>query len=374
LVYENVRPVHAFKIDVQTAVIAPKALEVPGKILAAALQKTTGFAHRVRTPREIGRMVLRRAVRLEIVKMEKAEAYRLEITPEGVSIKGSDHAGLVYGVQTFVQMLPVANQPFPRVTIPSQTINDWPETAERIFHLDVSAHLFPTAELKGLIDWLSFHKINQFHLQLNGDAGWRMESLKFPKLHEIGSVRASTPPLGDPTGSDSIEYGGYYPQANLRELAEYGEKRGVEIVPAFSFVTGASSLIAAYPELGNTPQKVATTWEDRHVGIVQTEESLKFLSEFFVEVAEVFPSQTIRLEGDGGEFHEKLKASLARTKQELFLVNGIPTTNFAIYSRGTSDFAHTVCFRYRKASISCFPTFGSLRRSDLGRCRAKEVR
>ncbi len=323
----------ALRVDVQTAVIAPAELAVAAEIITAALQKTTGYVHRIQTPKGLRRMVLARAVTLSLIDLEQDEAYRLEITPEGATIMGGDLAGLMHGVQTFVQLLPVADKPFPRVMIPSQTIRDWPETARRIFHLDVSAHLFPTAELKVLLDWMSFHKLNELHLQLNGDAGWRMESLRFPALHEVGGVRASTPPYGDPMGSDSTQYGGYYPQASLRELVGYAEALGIDLVPCFSFATGASALIAAMPELGEAPVEVATTWEERKVSVKRDAATLEFLGQFFAEVATVFPSKYVRLEGEAGEFHAMLGKVLAKGKKELFLPGDISTTNFAIYSR-----------------------------------------
>ncbi len=329
----------ALRVDVQTMVIASEELAIPAGVITAALQRTTGALHYFRTQEEMGRIVVPRAVRLKMKRSQKGEekakpeAYRLEITPEGALIEAHDLSGLMHGVQTFVQFLPVAGQPFPRVMIPSQTIEDWPETARRIFHLDVSQHLFPTEELKGIIDWLSFHKLNEFHLKLNGDAGWRMESLKFPALHEFGSVRASTPPLADPAGSDSREYGGYYPQEKLRELAKYAANRGIDLVPSFTFGTGAAALIAAYPELGSEPSQVATTWEERSVGVKLNAETLEFFAQFFAEVATIFPSQFVRLDGEGRTFHTMMRELLKKTGKTLFLPGRIPSTDFSIYSR-----------------------------------------
>lgn len=322
----------SLKIDVQTTVIAQENLSAYAEVLVKALQRTTGGG-RFRSIKQVGGMTFRRAIRLGLVASEKSEFYRIEITPEGASIIGSDPAGLMHGVQTFVQLLPVAKKLLPRALIPAQVIEDWPETARRIFHLDVSGHLFPASEIKSLIDWLSFHKLNELHLLFNGDSGWRIESLKFPKLHEVGSVRPSTPPYGDPTGSDSIEYGGYYSQEILRELIAYGQSRAIEIVPAFTLTTGASSLIASYPELGKEPAKVANTWEDRQVGILENETSLKFLDTLFAEVASIFPANSFRLEGMDSPFHVKLRTLLAKHQKTLFLPENVPTTDFSVYPR-----------------------------------------
>ena len=273
-------------VDVQTAVIAPDDLAPQAEVLTAALQKTTGYVHRFRTIKQVARFRYKRAIKLSLSKFEKPEFYRIEITPEGATIQGSDLAGLMHGIQTMAQLLPINDKPLPRALIPAQIIQDWPENPRRIFHLDVNAHLFPTDNLKSLIDWLSFHKLNELHLQLNGDHGWRMESLRFPKLHETGSIRTSTPPFGDPTGSDSTEYAGYYSREKIKELIAHANSRAITVVPTFTFTTGATSLIASYPELGDSPLKVANTWEDRKIGILQTDSTLRFLDELLAEVAE----------------------------------------------------------------------------------------
>ena len=327
------------RVDVQTMVIAPEELTVPAQVITAALQKMSGALHHVRTPKQLGRIQIRRALRLELSKTgggEGAEVpgyYELQVTPEGATIKGADLAGVMNGAQTFVQLLPVTSKPLPLAMIPSQVIRDWPETERRIFHLDVSQHLFPLAELRGIIDWLSFHKLNEFHLKLNGDAGWRMESLKFPKLHELGSVRESTPPLADPTGSDSTQYAGYYPQEGLRELDKYARERGVELVPCFTFVTGASALIAAYPELGAAPAEVASSWDEREVGVKMAPTTIQFFREFFNELVTVFSSKFVRLEGEGKEFHAVLSQLLAKNQRELFSGSRMARSDFSIYGR-----------------------------------------
>ncbi len=317
-------------IDARTRVIAPAELASQAEVLAAALQKTTGYQHYIKPP---GRRNYKRTIRLSLGKFDKPAFYRLQITEDGAHIQGSDLAGLMHGIQTLAQLLPVAEKPLPRALLSVQTIEDWPENPRRIFHLDVSAHLFPTGDLKSLIDWLSFHKLNELHLQLNGDHGWRMESSKFPKLHEVGSVRASTPPFGDPAGSDSTEYGGYYPQEKLKELIAHADSRAITIVPTFTFTTGATSLIASYPELGESPLKVANTWKDRDVSVLQNETTLKFLDELFAEVAELFPAEEIRIEGNSSEFHDGLGKLLTKHGKKLLLSEGIKTTDFSVYPR-----------------------------------------
>ncbi|MDA7679471.1 glycoside hydrolase family 20 zincin-like fold domain-containing protein, partial [Akkermansiaceae bacterium] len=119
-------------VDVRTAVIAPDYLSPQAVVLTAALQKTTGYVHRFRTIKQVARLSYKRSIKLSLGKFEKPEFYRIEITPEGATIQGSDIPGLMHGIQTMAQLLPVAEKPLPRALIPAQVIEDWPENPRRI--------------------------------------------------------------------------------------------------------------------------------------------------------------------------------------------------------------------------------------------------
>lgn len=287
-------------LDGRTSVAAGKENLGAAAALVAGLQKATGFAHQVKDLERVRRMGIKRAIKLltaegaEATKL-KPQGYRLEITSEQITVTGADPAGVMNGVQTLVQLLPVRKKPQGYTAVPCQVVTDWPEQERRVFFLDVASHLFPTEDLKKLVDLLALHKLNEFHLLLNNDQGWRMESQVYPKLHEIGSQRASTPLPGDPTSSDGQEYGGYYTQENLKDLAAYATSRQVKLVPAFSFFHGASAMVAAYPELGEPGVKVQTTWEESKVGLKPGQKTRNFLKPLLEEIAEIFPSDVIRL-------------------------------------------------------------------------------
>lgn len=325
-------------VDVQTAVIAPAPLAEHARLIAAALQKTTGFLHRVRTPEQVGLMRFKRAIRLSLEgPATPVGAYRLEITTEGVTLSAGDQTGLMHGAQSLVNLLPVFEKPRQRAFLPAQIIEDHPESPRRVFHLDVGSHLYPTEKLKSLVDWLSFHKINELHLQLHNNHGWRFESVAYPQLHEVGSVRASTPPYGDRTGSDSTEYGGYYTRDNLRDLVNHAQKRGVTVVPGLSLTTGASALIAAYPALGQQPTKVAPVWQSEPTGLIDGDKSLAFLDTLLGELAEIFPAPEIRFEGPETALHEKVRKLLTKHQRKLFLASSLPATDLSLYPRPAAD-------------------------------------
>ena len=83
------------------------------------------------------------------------EGYELTVAPNSVVIRAPTQAGLFYGVQTLLQLLPpeifssnlvndVAWQ------IPCVQIEDWPRFKWRGFMLDVSRHFFTKAEVENV--------------------------------------------------------------------------------------------------------------------------------------------------------------------------------------------------------------------------------
>lgn len=234
------------------------------------------------------------------------EGYRLRITSKEVEIKGADAAGLFYGTRTFLQMLPPVGDPAWKdgsETVAGVEITDAPRFAWRGMMLDTSRHLYPLEDLKKFIDWMAYHKLNTFHWHLTDDQGWRLEIKKYPKLTEVGAWRDSTPPYGNRTGSDGKRYGGFYTQAQVKELVAYAKERHVTIVPEIEMPGHASAALASYPEFGNKDvqgyaPKVATQWGVLPYTFAPTEETFRFLEDVLTEVCELFPSQYIHIGGD----------------------------------------------------------------------------
>lgn len=84
-----------------------------------------------------------------------AEGYRLTITPEQVIIAGRG-AGLFYGVQTFLQLLPYKGPVY--TELPCLTIEDYPRFAYRGMHLDVCRHFFSVDFIKKYLDVMAMYK------------------------------------------------------------------------------------------------------------------------------------------------------------------------------------------------------------------------
>lgn len=243
-----------------------------------------------------------------------AEGYTLAIGKSGVEIRANSPAGAFYGLQTVRQLLPASvfgsvkqNQTW---TLPYVQITDSPRFGWRGSMMDSCRHFMPKEFVKKYIDQLAQLKINTFHWHLTDDQGWRIEIKRYPKLTSVGAWRKNI----DEQKADQPHkyryqgmfnrpdvYGGYYTQEEIREIVAYAEARFVTIVPEIEMPGHASAAIAAYPELGNHPDKqreVVASWGVMG-GVFNVEDStVKFLQNVLDEVVELFPSKFIHIGGD----------------------------------------------------------------------------
>ena len=228
-----------------------------------------------------------------------AEGYSLHIAPERIDLLASDRAGVFHGIQTLIQLLPPKGS---ETAIPCLTITDHPRFAWRGMHLDVCRHFFGVEFVKKYIDLLARYKMNRFHWHLTDDQGWRIEIKKYPKLTEVGAWRSGSQ-IG-PYGRgeyDSIPYGSFYTQDQIREVVAYAAARHITVVPEIEMPGHAMAALAAYPEYSCTggPFEVQKGWgvfED--VFCAGNDSTFTFLQDVLTEVMDLFPSDYIHIGGD----------------------------------------------------------------------------
>ena len=239
------------------------------------------------------------------------EGYRLNVFPNRLEIRSCDRAGIFYGVQTLLQLLPPAVfgdaiTPGPWV-IPCCEIEDRPRFGWRGLMIDVARYFFPVDFIKKLIDQMALHKLNRLHLHLTDDQGWRLEIAKYPRLTEVGAYRAETltTHLGPNRGShllkgNGIPHGGFYTRQDARDIVEYARARHIIVVPEIELPGHARAAIAAYPELGciDEPMPVAHSWGPHEDVFNPSEATFSFLEDVLTEVLEIFPSPYIHIGGD----------------------------------------------------------------------------
>jgi len=236
---------------------------------------------------------------IDFAKKSKDGGYEIDINPKGIVIKGNA-GGIFFAFQTLAQMI-IADKGN-TVKIPYGKIKDQPRFNYRGMHLDVGRHFFPVDLVKKYIDYLSFHKFNNFHWHLTEDQGWRIEIKKYPKLTEVGSCRAQT--LSGRYGSDiydSTKYCGFYSQEEIKEVVNYAAERYINVIPEIEMPGHSLAALVSYPFLGCTkgPYKVMETWgvED-DVMCAGNDSTFIFLENTLDEIIEMFPSKYIHIGGD----------------------------------------------------------------------------
>jgi len=242
------------------------------------------------------------------------EAYKISVTNQFVVIEASNPKGFYYAIQTMRQLLPPEiNSPYYIVDviwhIPAVSIVDKPRFGYRGFMLDVARYFMPKEDVKRLIDYLAFHKINYFHWHLVDDNGWRIEIKKYPRLTDIGAWRVNSiqpfPMRANPMEGEAAVVGGYYTQEDIREIVQFAKERFIEIIPEIEMPAHTNSSLAAYPNL-------ACPVVDTHIGVLPgiggknadiiycagNDSVFTFLENVLAEIITLFPSPFIHIGGD----------------------------------------------------------------------------
>ena len=249
-----------------------------------------------------------------------AEAYALRVGADGIRIEAATGTGLFHGLQTLRQLL---EQSDAAAGIGFVAIEDAPRFSWRGLHLDVGRHLFPVEHIKRQLDLMARYKFNVLHWHLTEDQGWRLEIKRYPKLTEVGAWRERTAhhhrePVPAQAGSrityDDSRYGGYYTQAQAREIVAYADKLHITVVPEIEMPGHAVAALAAYPELGCTPGpfEVWTDWGVNDEVFCPSEETFAFLENVLDEVMAIFPSQYIHVGGDEAPIVRWQQSALAQ--------------------------------------------------------------
>jgi hexosaminidase len=252
-----------------------------------------------------------------------AEGYQLVVRQKNIVVESASAAGLYYGMQSLLQLLPPETESVRTVSglkwaIPACEISDYPRFGWRGFMLDVSRHFFPKEDVKRYIDRMAKYKFNVFHWHLTDDEGWRIEIKSLPRLTEVGACRV--PRYGRwghhaaPTKGEPATDCGYYTQEDIREIVAYAAERHIQVMPEIDVPGHSSAAIAAYPELCCTrdtsvpvsPGYRFSEWYADGSFKMLVDNTLNpadpavytFLDQVFTEVAALFPFPYIHAGGD----------------------------------------------------------------------------
>jgi len=308
-----------FTLNSKTIIIANSTVKHDADMLNFYLQKLYGFSLPVKNT--LSKKNEENVIVLELLKPDdrKKDEYDLMVKSNEINIGGVSDEAIFYGIQTLIQLMP-ADKPADANTtfeIPQLIIKDYPRFLYRGMHLDVGRHFFDVNFVKKYLDYMALQKYNTFHWHLTEDQGWRIEIKKYPRLTSVGGFRNGTVIGRYPgAGNDSMHYGGFYTQEEIKDVIKYAKDRYITIIPEIEMPGHASAAIAAYPELSCFPDQSTeirekTPWAGPHTGkqVQQTwgvfpdvfcpsEYTFKFIENVLDEVMALFPSKYIHIGGD----------------------------------------------------------------------------
>ena len=218
-----------------------------------------------------------------IPALDEDESYDLDVSLSKVLLTAPTVVGALRGLETVLQLIDSSRDGY---YFPAVKIKDQPRFRWRGLLIDIGRHYEPPEVLKRNLDAMAAVKLNVFHWHLTEDQGFRIESKKFPKLHQMGS--------------DGL----FYTQDQAKEIIEYARQRGIRVVPEFDIPGHSTSWLVGHPELGSAagPYKI-----ERQAGIFEPaldptrEEVYKFLDVFLGEMAALFPDAYMHIGGDENE-------------------------------------------------------------------------
>jgi hexosaminidase len=301
--------VQGFRVANGTAIAASGK----GSVIAAQLLRERVEADRGLTLSESPRG----AIRIERDKtIVGAEAYRLTVDSSGIRIAASTNSGLIYGAMTLAQLLSPDDRFGQAVVVPGLRIDDSPRFRWRGYMADVARHFQPIESLKRIVDQMVELKLNMLHLHLTDDQGWRVEIKRYPELTRIGAWRTE-PTAGG--GAPARRYGGYYTQAQLRDLVAYASSRGITIVPEVDLPGHAQAIVASYPQFGVFGDRppVSGDWGINPYLLDPGPKGIAFVENVLDEIMTIFPGPYIHLGGD-----EAIKDQWERSPRVQALMKG----------------------------------------------------
>ena len=243
-----------------------------------------------------------------VQELGEDESYHLEIASSGAKLDAPTTLGVTRGLQTLLQLVQATPAGF---AAPSLTIDDKPRFPWRGLMIDCGRHFIPLDVIKRNLDGMAAVKLNVFHWHLSENQGFRVESKKFPKLHEMGS--------------DGL----YYTQDEVRDVIAYARERGIRVIPEFDMPGHSTSWFVGYADLASAPGPYQI---ERKSGVFDPamdptkEHTYHFLDEFIGEMAKLFPDQFFHIGGDevngkqwdaNGKIQEFMRAHNIKTNQDL---------------------------------------------------------
>ncbi len=333
-----------FRLPASVSIEAPSQPEMKQVIEALKERLTAAAGIKVSVSGKLPSAHIRMILNTTAESAIGTEGYHVSVTSKNIVIRANQPAGLYYGVQTLLQLLPKEIESSTRVSnanweVPVVEITDVPRFGWRGLMFDVARHFFTKAEVKQFIDDMVRYKYNLLHLHLTDDEGWRIEIKGLPRLTEVGAWNVKKVgyfgTFAPPAADEPKDYGGFYTQEDIKEIVKYAQDRFVNILPEIDVPGHSLAAVVAYPELSGTAEantyrvrsgEEIMDWSKGQPPIALVDNTLNpanekvyvFLDKVMTQVAQLFPFEYIHVGGDEcpKNYWEKMESVKELMKKE----------------------------------------------------------
>jgi hexosaminidase len=255
-------PQPATRVIAEDPTVRDEAGLFAGELGTAGGHATATWGDR-RTPAHVGdvRLVVRPGNRAD------PEGYRLDSRHGRLVITAETDAGIFYGTRTALQSLRA------RGYVPSGVVDDRPDRPQRGLMVDIARKYFTKGWLMARVRELGDLKLNQLHLHLSDDQGFRVASDTHPEV--VSREHLS--------------------KQDVRDIVRLAASRHVTVIPEIDSPGHLGAVLRAHPELqlrnaSGTPVPGAMDISNPAAG--------RLIDDLDTEYAQLFPGRYWHLGGD----------------------------------------------------------------------------
>jgi hexosaminidase len=264
----------------------------------------------------------------------KNDGYKIFLSNNSITIHYSNYGGKVYAFITLLQLIN-----FHKTKLPLGSIEDEPKLEWRGMHLDCARQFYSIEEIKRVLDYMCYFKLNRFHWHLTDNEAWRIQLECYPNLTIEGAFRGYNELIPPFYGTGYNKSGGFYSRDQIKELIEYANKLNIEIMPELDLPAHSWALLQVMPELRDSNSNILSedigNYPNNTINPA-LKETHNFLKNILEEVSEIFSFNIIHVGVD-----ERPKESWEGSPK---VIEYMKTNNISSFDELQDDYMNNIIF------------------------------
>ncbi|KAF9265254.1 N-acetylhexosaminidase [Marasmius fiardii PR-910] len=231
------------------------------------------------------------------------ESYSLSVPADGsqATLLANSSLGLLRGLTTFGQLWYDLDGTTYTNVAPVTISNDSPAFPYRGIMLDTSRNFFPVADIKRMLDAMSWVKMSTFHWHITDSQSWPLGIAEFPELAQKGAYSAAET----------------FSPNDIQDIVTYAAQRGIDVVMEIDNPGHTASVGFSHPEHVACFEGTGDTVGEPPAGQLRlaSDATLNFTLDVLSAVASKLPSKFFHTGGD--EVNAPCYNEDPQTQQEL---------------------------------------------------------